>query len=366
MPFNESNTAWRTGHYPLFMGQAPALHDSINVNYPAIAKHAAKQISQRWIFDEFNHEQSRMDLLNCPRSIYQVMLMNLAYQWEADSVASRAIAPAFAPFVTNSELWEALMENTNMEITHAKTYSNIVQQCVADPSEVFKMVMESEQTLARASTVNNALKDVVTVGAMVTLNNSGYKFSLDPQQVYNTVLKGIIALYLLERLQFMASFPATFAIPEQGYCQSIGKAVQKIMVDEVDVHAALDRDIIRIELQTERGKIAWRQCEVEIKAMLLEVIEREFSFGNHLFSEGRSIVGYNVPLNRDWVLYNSQFVADELKIILPYDRIKTNPLPWMENWIDIDKTQNAMQEADGNNYALNVVKDDLGDDELEY
>ena len=106
--FNTQNTEWKDGRYSLFLGQKPALHDTINMNYPSLDKITRKQISNRWMFDEFNHDQSRMDLLNCPRSIYQIMLMNLAFQWEADSLASRAIAPAFAPFVTNSELWEAL------------------------------------------------------------------------------------------------------------------------------------------------------------------------------------------------------------------------------------------------------------------
>jgi ribonucleoside-diphosphate reductase beta chain len=348
------------------MGEAPALHDSINVNYPQLSRLWSKQVSNRWMFDEFNHDQSRLDLLNCPKSVYQVMLMNLAYQWEADSVASRAIAPAFAPFVTCSELWETLMENTNMEIMHAKTYAEIVRQCVPNPQEVFKMVMESDKTLARAETVNKVLSNLVKTGALYTLRNSGYSLALDDQEVYNAVFLGVCAMYFLERLQFMASFPATFAIPEQGYCQSIGKAVQKIMVDEYDCHAPTGRDILRIELKTTRGQIAWQQCRVHIEKMLNEVIEREFSFGEYLFSEGRAIVGYNTVLNREWVLYNAQDCADELGITLLYERIKINPLPWMENWLDIDKTQNAMQEADGNNYALNVVKDDLGDDELDF
>lgn len=361
--FNAQNTEWRTGKYQLFMGQAPALHDTINVNYPQISKLWSKQITNRWMFDEFNHEQSKMDFLQCPKSVYQIMLMNLAYQWEADSVAARAIAPAFAPFVTCGELWEALLENTNMEAMHAKTYSNIVQKCVANPQEVFKLVMESEQTLARADTVNKALSNLVIAGAQLTL-----KMRKPDQSTYNILFKAICALYFLERLQFVASFAATFAIVEQGYFQSIGKAVQKIMLDEIDCHAALDRDILRIELKTERGQRAWEQCKDEITAMLVEIIGQELQFGgnDYLFADGRAIVGYNATLNKEWVLFNGFHVADELKIELPFERIEKNPLPWMDNWIDIDKTQNANQEADNNNYALNVVKDDLGDDILDF
>lgn len=341
------------------MGQPPALHDSINVRFPAIQALYKRQVSQRWVEDEFNHEQSRLDLLSCPESVYKVMLMNLAYQWEADSVASRAIAPLFAPFVTNSELWAALLENTNMEVIHALTYSEIVRQCVSDPNEVFKMVMENEKTLKRAELVNRAFDILAQAGADKTLYN-------EPEGYYGAVFVGVIALYALERIQFMSSFAATFAIVEQGYFQSIGKAVQKIMLDELFCHAALDKEILKIEISTGRGAKVLAEGRELIKKMLDEVVRQEVEWGPYLFSEGRDIVGLNVPLLTDWVHYNAQEVYDTLGIQHDWKRVDSNPLPWMQNWIDIDKTQNAMQEADGNNYALNVVKDDLGEEELEF
>lgn len=359
--FNTENTSWKDGRYQLFLGQQPALHDTINLNYPSIDKITRKQISNRWMFDEFNHDQSRMDLLSCPKSVYQVMLMNLAFQWEADSLASRAIAPAFAPFVTNSELWESLLENTNLEIVHAKTYSDIVRQCVSDPSEVFKMVMENDQTIMRCDTLNKAFSNLIKTGAMYTLKQVG-----NNQQTYNAVFKGMFALYILERLQFMSSFAATFAIVEQGYFQSIGKAVQKIMVDEVDCHAALDLEVLRIELSTDRGKTAMLECKEDLQGMLDEVVMREIDWGSYLFSQGRAIVGLNPVLLTEWVLFNSQVVYNEFGLDNKHATISSNPLPWMSSWLDIDKTQNANQESVNNNYLLNTVKDDLGEEELDF
>ena len=365
--FNKDNSGWKTGNYPLFMGQSPALHDTINVQYPEIQKLALRQVSQRWVFDEFNHDQSRLDLTTCPQSVYQVTLMNLAYQWEADSVASRAIAPLLAPFVTNSELWEALLENTNMEVTHAKTYSEIVRHCVPDPDIVFKMVMENEQTLARAETVNAVFDELEIAGAMVKLQQAGkLSFDMHPQSAYNSVFLGIVALYGLERIQFMGSFPATFAVVEQGWVQSFGTAVQKIMLDELFCHAALDREILKVEMQTEQGRRAMYMLQDRIKKLLDEIVNREFSWADYLFSEGRSIVGLNAALLKEWIMWNAKEVYELLGIKPEHPIPETNPLKWMDSWIDIDKRQNAQQEADGNNYALNTVKDDLGDAELSF
>jgi ribonucleoside-diphosphate reductase beta chain len=359
--FNAGNTEWRDGKYSLFMGQAPALYDSVHVNQPKLFQLYKQQVSQRWVENEFNHEQSRLDLLNCPRSVYQTMLLNLSFQWELDSVASRAIAPLFAPFVTNSELWAVLMENSNMEVIHSLSYSEIVRQCVPDTKEVFEMVMLNGHTIKRALKVVSIFDDLAKAGSEYTLGLRG-----NTQDTYNHVFKGMAALYILERLQFMASFAATFAIVEQGYFQSIGKMIQKIMLDEIACHAATDAEVLRIEMQTERGRMALIQCKDDILNMLQEVIDQETSWSEYLFSEGRAIVGLNPTLLNEWVMYNAQVIYNDFGFDNPYARVEKHPLPWMINWIDIDKHQHAMQESDGNNYALNVVQNDIGDMELDF
>ena len=361
--FNAANSGWKTKQYPLFMGEEMALYDSVNVNYKELFDVYKQQVSQRWVETEFNHEQSRLDMISCPKNIYDVMLLNLSFQWVLDSVASRAIAPLFAPFVTNSELWAALMENSNMEVIHALSYSEIVRQCVADPTDVFKLSVQNEKTIQRAVKVVSVFDDLQKAGAEYTLG-----IRKNDQSTYNIVFKGLVALYILERLQFLASFAATFAVVEQGYFQSIGKMVQKIMLDEIFCHYTTDALALKIELSTERGKIAMRECKDEILEMIAEVRYQERQWSDYLFSEGRSIVGLNPLLLNEWVDYNAQAVYDGLGLSdnIPFERVKQNPLKWMDNWIEIDKFQNCMQEADGNNYALNVVKDDVTDEELDF
>lgn len=353
---NFDNNEWQTGNYSIFMGQTPCLYDSINKKYPKLWDVYKQQVSQRWVENEFNHEQSRIDFLNCPESVYKIMVLNLAFQWELDSVASRAIAPLFAPFVTNSEAWAAMMENSNMEIIHALSYSEIIRLCIKDPNEIFNMIMTNPAFSERAGKVVTLFNELEKVGAE-------YKLGLreNDQETYNTVFLGMFALYVLERLQFMSSFAATFAIVEQGWFQSIGKKVQKILLDEIVCHAEFDLQVLKYELQTERGKLAYETLKPEMEAIVEEVIQREFEWTSFLFSEGRSIVGLTPDLLNGWVLENAQDIYKNLKLTNPRKTVK-NTLPWMKNWIDIDKFQNAQQEADGNNYTLNTVKADLADD----
>lgn len=355
--FNINNTEWATGQGSLFLGQEPALFDSINVRYPEFVSIYKLQKSIDWAEDEINLEQSRLDLLNCPYNTYDIMLENIAFQWEADSVASRAIAPLFAPFVTNSEFWGAMLKNSEIEVLHARTYSEIVRQCVADPSDVFKRVMHNDKVIRRLHTVAHAFNELEIAGAKYKLN-----LIQNDQNTYNIVFKALVALYCLERLQFMSSFAATFAIVEQGYFQGIGKLVQKIMQDELGCHAEMDRLALAIELKTERGQLALQMCMKEIIDMIVECTNCELTWNRHLLGNGRSVVGLTIPLMDDWSLFNAGEMCSTFlpAHISPYPRIK-NPLRYMENWIDINKFQNAQQEGDGNNYSLNVVVNDLDD-----
>jgi ribonucleoside-diphosphate reductase beta chain len=230
------------------------------------------------------------------------------------------------------------------------------------------MVMENERTQDRSLEVIEVFDDLELTGAVYKLQKAGNAFpvTLTDYGYYQTVFKAVVALYALERIQFMASFAATFAIVDQGYFQSIGTAVQKIMQDELLCHAALDREILKVEIATERGKAALEQLKPKLKELLDKVVQKEINWGPYLFSEGRAIIGLTAGLLADWVRYNAQEVYDLLGIDFDWERIVKSPLPWMSNWLDIDKTQNANQEKDNNNYALNVVKNDLGDDIVEF
>ena len=64
--FNNENTEWKEGKYSLFLGQEPALYDSINVTHPELFKLYKRQKAMDWSEDELNLEQSRIDMDSCP------------------------------------------------------------------------------------------------------------------------------------------------------------------------------------------------------------------------------------------------------------------------------------------------------------
>ena len=62
---------------------------------------------------------------------------------------------------------------------------------------------------------------------------------------------------------------------------------------------------------------------------------------------------------------NVIYFYDTLGFSLPFERIIENPLAWMDEWLDINMTQNANQEAQATNYQLNSIIDDAGTSYIE-
>lgn len=357
--FNKENAAWKSGEYPLFLGESPGLYDSVNTPYPKLFDLYKKQKQADWSEDEIDLTQSRIDMLVCPPEMKDIMVKNLSLQWEADSIAARSIAPLFAPFITNSEYWAAILKVSEIEVLHALTYSEIVRQCLDDPKEVFTSIMQNEEIIGRLDPVSKAFSNLRICGAKYVLG------MISKEEAYPVVMEALVALFCLERLQFMASFAITFAVVEQGVFQGIGKLVQKIMQDERFIHAELGKEALLIEFATPKGR-AWLTANKEVvKGIVDSVKQAEYKWSSYSFQEGRKCVGLNEKGLISWVDYNAQDVEDILELPVE-NRIKKSPLKYMDNWLDMNKTQNAQQEADSANYNLNIIVDDVGDEILNF
>ncbi|MBV6271830.1 ribonucleotide-diphosphate reductase subunit beta [Alcaligenaceae bacterium CGII-47] len=336
----------------LFLGEKQGLFDTINRHYPEIWALYKTQKSLDWDENEFDYSSCNADFKNCDRSTYDMMIKTLAWQWEADSVASRAIAPVLAPFITSSELWAAWQRISDNEVVHAATYSEIVRNSFDDPAAIIDEILSVEQAHARLSRVVTAFNDGFKASHQYALGQLP-----NDQNTYNAIFKMVVALYCMERIQFMASFAVTFAICDTGMFQPIGKAIQKIAQDELEVHAELDRVVLQNELTTARGRLAFSQCRADIEQMIAEVIDSELQWIEYLFSEGRELVGMNADRLAAWTLFCARDVYHTLGIQTDrYTFPHLNPLKYMEKWLNISKTQASPQEQDIAAYKVGVMR----------
>lgn len=347
--------------YPLFLGQEGGLHDSINVTYPKLFKLYKQLKAQDWSEDEVDLSQTRLDLETCSKNQYDIMVKVLAWQWELDTGASRSIAPLLAPFISNTEYWTGITYISQNEVLHALTYSEIVRQCIKNPEDVIIEIINNENITNRSTQVVEVFNELQQAGAKLVLGI----LPRDSEEAKEIVIKAILALYCLEQLQFMSSFACTFALAEQDMFMGAAKLVQKIMLDEKN-HAAYGKETINIISKDANLKDTYQRLIKDwFPAFFMECRQQEHLWADYIFSEGRNILGLTPTILKEWADYLATQVADTTKIDFE-GRLYENPLPWMDFWMDIDKTQNANQEADNTNYLLNSVVDDLGGAELDF
>jgi ribonucleoside-diphosphate reductase beta chain len=352
----------------LFLGQEPGLLDTVNKKYPAVFDLYKEMKSLDWDECEFNYTSCNAEFKSCDRSTYDMMIKTLAWQWEADSVASRSIIGVMAPLIGSSELFVAWQRVADNESVHGLTYSEIVRMSFDDPSVVLDEVLKVEESITRLSKVTEVMAKTHRIAHLYALG-----MVEDTQETYNAAFMFTVAMLVLERIQFMSSFAITFTICETGMFQPIGRAVQKIAQDELEVHVELDKAILRHEFTTERGKLAFEQCKDDIQALIDEGLVQELSFNDYLFSEGRSLVGFTPEIGKKWSAFNARDVYNFFRLqpsqyvldLIPGKRLPaTNPHRLMERWLNLGKLQGSPQEEKNPQYKVGVIQRD--DDDVEF
>lgn len=364
--FNTKKTDYATPS--LFLGQEPGLLDTVNKQYPKIFDLYKEMKSLDWDENEFNYTSCNAEFKSCDRSTYDMMIKTLAWQWEADSVASRSIIGVMAPLIGASELFVAWQRIADNESVHGLTYSEIVRMSFDDPKVVLDEVLKVEESVTRLSKVAEVMAKTHKVAHMYALG-----MVEDTQETYNAAFMFTAAMLVLERIQFMSSFAVTFTICDTGMFQPIGRAIQKIAQDELEVHVELDKAILRNEATTERGQIAFEQCKDDIQALIDEALLQEISFIDYLFSEGRSLVGFTPEIGKKWSAFNARDVYNFFRLQpsqhvldkIPGKRLPaTNPHRLMERWLDLGKLQGSPQEEKNPQYKVGVIQRD--DDDADF
>lgn len=346
---------------PLFCAGKPGLFDTVNKQYPEIWSLYKQMKSLDWDENEVSYASCIADFEKCDKSTYDMMIKTLAFQWEADSIVSR-LAPVVSPFISSSELWAAWQRISDNECLHSITYSEIVRSSFKDPSGIMSEILKVRESFDRLDVIGKIMHDTYKVSHDYALGN------ISDDIAYEQVFLFVCALLCLERIQFVSSFAVTFAIADTGLFEPIGAIVQKIAQDEFEIHVELDKVVIRNELKTERGLAVFNKNKELINKMIDEVVLSEMVWSDYLFSEGRSLVGMNKQLLKAWACYNAKDVYNFLGL-KPLDQtIKlpaSNPLPFMEDWLNISKKQPSPQEQDVTQYKTNVLVSDDDGIELE-
>ena len=359
-----------TKNQPMFFGQPLGVQRYDEYKYPVFDKLTQQQLGYFWRPEEVSLQKDRSDYQTLSDEQKHIFTSNLKYQIMLDSVQGRGPGMAFIPYCSLPEL-EACMEVWGfMEMIHSRSYTYIIKNVYADPSEVFDKIVSDQRILERASSVTEAYDDFINgaqnwgTGKMWTKE---FRDSPTAQWEINDIkrklYRAVANVNILEGIRFYVSFACSFAFGELKLMEGSAKIISLIARDE-NQHLAITQNILnkwRAGDDPEMKQIMKEEEEWTYK-MFDRAVNEEKRWADYLFKDG-SMIGLNDKLLQQYVEWIANRRLKSIGLKPQYDiAASANPLPWTQHWISSKGLQVAPQETEVESYVVGGIKQDVKKD----
>jgi ribonucleoside-diphosphate reductase beta chain len=341
---------------PMFFGEALGIQRYDVFKYPIFDKLTQSQLGYFWRPEEVSLQKDRSDYNELREEQKFIFTSNLKYQILLDSVQGRSPALAFLPFCSLPELEACIITWDFFETIHSRAYTYMIKNLYPNPEEIFNTILDDKMILERAKSVT------VDYDQFITYANK-YKLGIvdDIKQLKLLLWKALISVNILEGIRFYASFACTFAFGELKLMEGSSKIISLIARDESQ-HLAITQNIIKHYRAIEKDAVMMEiitETKDEVYTMYEQAVEQEKKWCKYLFERG-SLVGLNEKLLTDYVEWtaNKRMRAIGLEGIFD-QKLKNNPLPWTQHWLNSRELQNAPQETEIESYVVGGIKQDI-------
>ena len=345
---------------PMFFGPELQVQRYDDMKYPIFDKLNQQQLGYFWRPEEVSLQKDRNDYLELREEQKFIFTSNLKYQTMLDSVQGRGPCLAFLPFCSLPELEGCIVTWDFMETIHSRSYTYIIKNLYSNPSDVFDTIIKDEKIEKRAQSVTQCYDELIETGHRWHLD----KTKVDEYDLKKKLWKALVTVNILEGLRFYVSFACSFAFGELKLLEGSAKIISFIARDESQ-HLAVSQRIINNYRDIEKDKVmdkVIKDTEDDVYKMYDEAVQEEKRWATYLFSQG-SMIGLSEKLLHQFVEYmaNRRMKAIGLK---PVYEQKTNPLPWVDHWLNSRSTQNAPQETEIESYVIGGIKQDVKKDQF--
>ena len=354
----------------MFFGPPLGVQRYDKFKYPVFDKLTQQQLGFFWRPEEVSLQKDRADYQTLNEAQKHIFTSNLKYQILLDSVQGRGPGMAFMPYCSLPELEGAMNIWQTMEMVHSRSYTHIIKNVYADPSEVFDKILEDEKILSRAQSVTHAYDEFLQAAQTYGSGNM-WEHQLDgvpvaEQELYELkrkLYRAVANVYILEGIRFYVSFACSFAFGELKLLEGSAKVIGLIARDESQ-HMTITQNILNKWRDGDDPDIVQiaKEEQDNIVEMFKQCVEEEKVWADYLFKDG-SIIGLNAKLLQKYVEWtaNRRMKSIGLKPIFDVPA-NNNPLPWTEHWLSSKGLQVAPQETEVESYVIGGIKQDVKKD----
>ena len=360
---------------PMFFGNPVNVARYDQQKHAIFEKLIEKQISFFWRPEEVDVSRDRVDFQKLTDPEKHIFISNLKYQTLLDSVQGRSPNIAFLPIISLPELETWVETWSFFETIHSRSYTHILRNLFSDPSEIFEDIVVNDEIKRRAADISKYYDDLIfatqlwqTQGEGIhTINGTAYTVNM--YELKKKLYLCMNSVNALEAIRFYVSFACTFAFAERKLMEGNSKIIRLIARDE-NLHLSSTQHILNLWAKgkddPEMEQIA-EECKEEARAIFMNAVEQEKQWADYLFQNG-SMIGLNKEILCQYVEYIANQRMSAIGLDTPFE-VSSNPLPWMNNYLNSDNVQVAPQESEISSYLVGqidsaVSEDDFADFEL--
>ncbi|MCO6553894.1 MULTISPECIES: class Ia ribonucleoside-diphosphate reductase subunit beta [unclassified Gilliamella] len=355
---------------PMFLGQSVNVARYDQQKYEMFEKLIEKQLSFFWRPEEVDISQDRIDYAALPEHEKHIFISNLKYQTLLDSIQGRSPNVALLPLISIPEL-ETWVETWSFsETIHSRSYTHIIRNIVNDPSVVFDDIVTNKEIQKRAGDIAGYYDDLISYASYYNLfgegehNINNRTVCINLRELKKKLYLCLMSVNALEAIRFYVSFACSFAFAERELMEGNAKIIKLIARDEA-LHLTGTQFMINTlrsgEDDPEMAEIA-KECEQDCYKLFLQAANQEKQWAEYLF-EGGSMIGLNKDILCQYVEYITNIRMQAVGLKLPFEA-KSNPIPWINNWLVSDNVQVAPQEAEMSSYLVGQIDSEINEDDL--
>ena len=355
---------------PMFLGQPVNVARYDQQKYEMFEKLIEKQLSFFWRPEEVDISQDRIDYAALPEHEKHIFISNLKYQTLLDSIQGRSPNVALLPLISIPEL-ETWVETWSFsETIHSRSYTHIIRNIVNDPSVVFDDIVTNKEIQKRAGDIAGYYDDLISYASYYNLLGEGKHtvnnrtITIDLRELKRKLYLCLMSVNALEAIRFYVSFACSFAFAERELMEGNAKIIKLIARDEA-LHLTGTQFMINTlrsgEDDPEMAEIA-KECEQDCYDLFLQAANQEKEWAGYLFENG-SMIGLNKDILCQYVEYITNIRMQAVGLKLPF-QVKSNPIPWINNWLVSDNVQVAPQEAEMSSYLVGQIDSEISEDDL--
>lgn len=356
---------------PMFFGEAVNVARYDQQRHSIFEKLIEKQLSFFWRPEEIDVSKDRADFQSMTDSEKHIFISNLKYQTLLDSIQGRSPNVALLPITSLPELETWIETWSFSETIHSRSYTHILRNLFSDPSEVFDDIVRNEEILKRAKDISSYYDDLIfytqlyqTLGeGEHTIDGVTHKVTM--RELKKKLYLAVNSINALEAIRFYVSFACTFAFAEREIMEGNSKIIRLIARDE-NLHLTSTQHILNLwadgQDDPEMQEISM-ECFQEAKDIFVKAVEQEKEWAHYLFKDG-SMIGLNEEILCQYVEYIANHRLSAIGIPAMFD-VKSNPLPWMNKYLESDNVQVAPQEAEISSYLVGQIDSEVDASEFD-